>query len=82
MKKFQFSILLLVAFYSYSQIPSASSRTEGDGPFEQLIIRGATLINGNGAPPIGPVDIVIEQNRIMRVNRECNTEPSVYYIVP
>ena len=29
-----------------------------------MIIRGATLINGNGAPPIGPVDIVIEGNRI------------------
>ena len=38
-----------------------------EGPFDQLIIRGATLINGNGAPPIGPVDIVIEGNRIARV---------------
>lgn len=38
-----------------------------EGPFDQLIIRGATLINGNGAPPIGPVDIVIEGNRITRV---------------
>ena len=24
-----------------------------EGPFDQLIIRGATLINGNGAPPQG-----------------------------
>ncbi|MBC2839994.1 amidohydrolase family protein [Robiginitalea sp. SC105] len=38
-----------------------------EGPFDQLIIRGATLINGNGAPPMGPVDIVIEKNRITRV---------------
>lgn len=38
-----------------------------EGPFGQLIIRGATLINGNGAPPQGPVDIVIENNRITRV---------------
>ncbi len=30
------------------------------GPYEQLIIRGATLINGDGSPPRGPVDIVIE----------------------
>jgi imidazolonepropionase-like amidohydrolase len=37
---------------------------EGEGPFERLIIRGATLIDGTGAPPIGPVDIVIEGNRI------------------
>ncbi|MCF6348918.1 MAG: amidohydrolase family protein [Flavobacteriaceae bacterium] len=36
----------------------------GDGPYTQLIIRGVTLINGNGAPPIGPVDIVVEHNII------------------
>ena len=35
-----------------------------EGPFDQLIIRGVTLINGNGAPPIGPVDIVVEKNII------------------
>lgn len=29
-----------------------------------MIIRGAILINGTGSPPVGPVDIVIEQNRI------------------
>jgi hypothetical protein len=32
-----------------------------------LIIRGATLINGNGAPPIGPVDVVVENNVIKQV---------------
>lgn len=40
---------------------------EGEGPFERLIVRGATLIDGTGAPPIGPVDIVIENNRIADV---------------
>ena len=40
---------------------------EGEGPFERLIIRGATLIDGTGAPPIGPVDIVIENNRITKI---------------
>lgn len=45
-------------------IPSAPARAEGDGPYPQLILRGATLIDGTGAPPIGPVDIVIEKNRI------------------
>ena len=38
-----------------------------EGPFEQLIIRGVTLINGNGAPPIGPVDVVVENNTIVKV---------------
>ncbi len=45
----------------------APDRTEGEGPYERLIIRGATLIDGTGAPPIGPVDIVIEGNRIVAV---------------
>lgn len=50
-----------------SQIKPAPDRTEGEGPFERLIIRGATLIDGTGAPPIGPVDIVVENNVIMDV---------------
>ena len=33
---------------------------EGDGPHSQLIIRGVMLINGTGAPPQGPIDIVVE----------------------
>ncbi len=40
---------------------------EGGGPYGRLIIRGATLIDGTGAPPMGPVDIVIENNRIVDV---------------
>lgn len=49
------------------QPKKAPNRQEGDGPYAQLIIRGVTLINGNGAPPIGPVDIVVEQNVIKEV---------------
>ena len=35
----------------------APDRHEGTGPFAKLIIRGATLIDGTGGPPRGPVDI-------------------------
>jgi hypothetical protein len=45
----------------------APPRAEGDGPFPHLILRGAILIDGTGAPPVGPVDIVIEKNRITRI---------------
>lgn len=44
-----------------------SQSANGDGPHTQLIIRGVTLINGNGAPPQGPVDIVVENNLIKNV---------------
>jgi hypothetical protein len=40
---------------------------EGEGPFKRLVIRGATLIDGTGAPPIGPVDIVVENDRITSI---------------
>ncbi|RED99883.1 amidohydrolase family protein [Marinoscillum furvescens DSM 4134] len=58
--------VLCIATLAYSQEP-APDRQEGEGPFSELIIRGATLINGNGAPPIGPVDIVIKNNTIHQV---------------
>lgn len=40
---------------------------EGEGPFDRLVLRGAIVIDGTGAPPRGPVDIVIGQNRIARI---------------
>lgn len=48
-------------------VPAAPDRAEGEGPYERLVIRGAILIDGTGAPPYGPVDIVIEGNRITEV---------------
>lgn len=49
--------------------PPDRALDEGEGPFERLIIRGATVIDGAGSPPVGPVDIVIERNRIVDVRR-------------
>ncbi|HVS14786.1 MAG TPA: amidohydrolase [Thermoanaerobaculia bacterium] len=40
---------------------------EGEGPFERLILRGVTVIDGTGAPPRGPVDVVIEGNLIAEI---------------
>ena len=61
----QFKTLSVVALiFIFSSINAQLS----EGPFEQLIIRGATLINGNGAPPIGPVDVVVEKNIIKEVS--------------
>lgn len=47
-----------------ASIPKAPARAEGDGPFQRLILRGGILVDGTGAPATGPVDIVIEGNRI------------------
>lgn len=48
-------------------IPAAPARAEGEGPFTRLILRGVTVIDGTGAPPMGPMDVVIEKNRIVDV---------------
>jgi len=45
----------------------APARAEGEGPFDRLVIRNATVIDGTGAPPRGPVDVVVEGNRITGV---------------
>jgi len=58
---------IFISSFVLAQIPKAPEKKDGEGQFSQLIIRGVTLINGNGAPPIGPVDIVIEKNRIVQV---------------
>ncbi|MDH5400607.1 MAG: amidohydrolase family protein, partial [Cyclobacteriaceae bacterium] len=62
------AILLALSFSLICAQPKkAPSRNRGEGPWPQLIIRGITLINGNGAPPIGPVDIEVRNNRITKV---------------
>src|SRR5690606_23497627 len=48
-------------------VQPAPDRQEGEGPFERLIIRGGIIIDGTGAPPQGPMDIVIEGNRITQI---------------
>ena len=48
-------------------IPAPDRGDQGEGPFERLIIRGATVIDGAGAPPQGPMDLVIEGNRIVEI---------------
>ena len=74
MKSLQIIVILLFAALSlplltYAQVAPAPDRgpNEGEGPFERLIIRGATVIDGTGSPPRSPMDIVIEGNRIVRV---------------
>ncbi len=63
----QVLLLCLCLQVANAQITPAPDRNEGGGPYTQLIIRGVTLINGTGAPAIGPIDIVIENNRIVKI---------------
>ena len=49
-------------------VPAPDRRSgEGRGPFPTLTIRNVMVIDGTGAPPAGPMNVVIERNRIARV---------------
>jgi imidazolonepropionase-like amidohydrolase len=61
------SVDIAVAQEEEQVVRPAPVRSEGVGPFDRMVIRGGTLIDGTGAPPIGPVDIVIENNIITEV---------------
>ena len=47
--------------------PPVAERSEGTGPHDRLILRGAYMVDGTGAPAQGPVDIVIENDRIAEI---------------
>jgi hypothetical protein len=61
-------LLLLITLPLFAQMPDAPPRAEGEGPYDRLIIRGVNLIDGTGSPMMGPVDIVIEGNRIAQIS--------------
>src|SRR6187401_3054857 len=49
-------------------LPAPDRRAgEGLGPFKTLAIRGVMVIDGTGAPPAGPMDVIVEGNRIARI---------------
>lgn len=59
-------LCLFIACF-FTLLLQAQENYLGEGPFDQLIIRGVTLINGDGSPPISPVDIVVENNKIVKI---------------
>ena len=61
-------ILLFLCMPLIAAPEKAPDRVRGEGPFDRLILRGVIVINGEGAPPIGPMDVVIEGNRIVSVH--------------
>ena len=52
------------AAYGVTIADPAPDRSEGQGPFTNLVITNVMLINGEGAPPMGPVNIRVSGNRI------------------
>lgn len=55
----------------FQPLAGASDRSAdpspGLGPYRRMILRGLTVVDGTGAPPYGPVDLVIEGGVIAAV---------------
>ena len=64
-----FGLAAAAQMFAQSGITPAPNRApkDGGGPYDRLVIRGITVIDGTGAPPIGPMDVVVEQNQIVDV---------------
>ena len=63
-----FLAMLLQVSHLLAAPEMAPDRQRGEGPFSRLILRGVTIVDGAGAPPSGPMDVVIENNRIVSVD--------------
>ena len=75
------AVLLLSAAQASAQVQPAPERAEGEGPFERLVLRGGIMIDGTGAPPVGPVDIVVENDRIVQIRSAgypTDTDENIY----
>ncbi len=59
--------LLAATMAGAAAAQEVAPRSIGEGPYERLVIRGATVIDGAGAPPVGPMDIVVEEGRITEI---------------
>lgn len=61
------ALLIPAVLFAQSRPLPVPARAEGEGPYDRLILHGAIVIDGTGAVPFGPAQIVIEKNRITRV---------------
>lgn len=63
------ALLAATAPVAEAQLNAAPARRadEGRGPFQRLVISNAMVIDGTGAPARGPMNVIIEGNRIVSV---------------
>jgi len=67
MKKLLILLAVFQSFHSLAAPESVPDRIRGEGPFDRLILQEVIVVNGEGAPPVGPMDVLIEGNRIAEI---------------
>ena len=74
--KFTLTIILMIfPLLGIAAPAEAPDRARGEGPFDRLVLRGVTVVNGEGAPANGPMDVLIEGNRIAEIRNLGILEP-------
>lgn len=75
LKRCRFIFLTLVLLHSQMILAKTFEeepiplRHEGEGQYKRLVLRGGYIIDGKGAPPVGPADIVIENDLITEIRQ-------------
>jgi imidazolonepropionase-like amidohydrolase len=77
MSKCLLPLLILFTTSVLAEVEPVPDRERGSGPYDRLILKGVTVINGGGAPATGPMDVVIEGNRIVSVHSVGYPEVSI-----
>jgi imidazolonepropionase-like amidohydrolase len=76
------SFALAAVFLAAAQNPPAESRgVEHGRRYDRLVIRNVLVIDGKGTPTRGPMDVVVEGNRIAAV-RGADRRPDAYQSEP
>jgi cytosine/adenosine deaminase-related metal-dependent hydrolase len=63
----RFLAVFAVALGFAGAMRAQQKEAEQSGPYQSLVIRGVTIIDGSGAPAYGPADIFVQGNRITRI---------------
>ena len=67
MKKLLQLFIILLPVCALAAPESMPERVRGEGPFQRLILRDVIVVNGEGAPPVGPMDVLIKGNKIAEI---------------
>jgi len=69
--------VLVLLLGTVSALPAQSRGVEHGQRYDRLVIRNVVVIDGKGTPARGPLDIIVEGNKIAAV-RGANTRPDAY----
>ncbi|MFH1945144.1 MAG: amidohydrolase, partial [Acidobacteriota bacterium] len=71
------AVILCLSLCAASLAAAENRGIESGQRYDRVVIRNVTVIDGKGTPARGPLDIIVENNRISAV-RSANRSPRAY----